>query len=392
MIPAPSSTASCSTKSSRPSRPIPSSVAGLPAGLVADADGVLRGNPNPAPGTYPLTVTVTNSEGSDIQTVNLELIAEIPIAAALDVDALDIAAGSTTPSPWFSQAAVTHDTVDAARSAAIGHNALTTFKILVNGPGTVSFWWKVEAEDGFDFLYFSVDGLAVESTTGLQLVWEEITRAIPPGVHELSWTYEKDANTSHFADAGWVDEITFTGYAGWIAGEGVGGRAGLHIDAEHDGYTNIEDYFFDQGAMTIEPHNVPALSIVGGNRRLTIPKRSSATDVGATVKVSTDLSTFSTTNTNVVTPFPHPAHRRGNLPGPKAPRHLPPRRRSPRSSVALGVRQRSCRLRTAVAKLPPLSRPTTRGEYWSDGFSRSKRPKGLTPTWNPEPGTVNREP
>lgn len=305
--------------SSKPNDTDSITVAGLPGGLVADADGVIRQTGATTPGIYPLTLTLTNSEGTDIQTVNLELIAAIGLATALDVEALDIAAGSTTPSAWLSQSTTTRDTVDAAQSALIGHLDATTFKIIVNGPGTVSFWWNVSSEDGFDFLYFSIDDVILDAITGLQVVWTQITRDIPPGVHELSWTYEKDLHTSHFSDAGWIDELTFTGYAGWIAGENVGGRSGLHIDAEYDGYTNIEDYYFNQGAMTTDPHNTPARVVVGGNQRLTIPKRLSATDVSATVEVATDLSDFSTTNTNIISDTPTELIVEETYPGPKPP-------------------------------------------------------------------------
>ena len=127
---------------------------------------------------------------------------------------------------WFYQTTETHDGVDAARSGAIGHNQETWMETVVNGPGTVSFWWKVSCEEIFferpwsgevsaagafivgDYLDFILDGDLEQSIYG-ERGWEQSTVKLTPGSHTLRWRYSKDAAGVAGADAGWLDEFVF---------------------------------------------------------------------------------------------------------------------------------------------------------------------------------------
>ncbi len=101
------------------------------------------------------------------------------------------------------------DGEDSARSAKIGDRQETFMEITVSGPAAVSFWWRVDSEEDYDFLNFEIDGLVVDRISGL-VEWEEITVDVPAGDHALRWTYRKDEELSDGADAGWVDQIRVT--------------------------------------------------------------------------------------------------------------------------------------------------------------------------------------
>jgi hypothetical protein len=76
---------------------------------------------------------------------------------ALDTPALTWV--TTSSAPWGGQILTTHDGVDAARSGAFDVSQQSTAEIQVAGAGSLSFWWKVSSEGGYDFLRFYLDGV-----------------------------------------------------------------------------------------------------------------------------------------------------------------------------------------------------------------------------------------
>jgi alpha-tubulin suppressor-like RCC1 family protein len=112
---------------------------------------------------------------------------------------------------WFSQIRVSHDGDGAAQSGAITDNQQTSLQTTVTGPGTLTFWWKVSSEEGFDFLKFAMNDVVVTAAAiSGEVDWEQRTFKIPPFQHALFWTYAKDASVSDGQDAGWLDQVVFT--------------------------------------------------------------------------------------------------------------------------------------------------------------------------------------
>jgi hypothetical protein len=96
-----------------------------------------------------------------------------------------------------------------AKSATIADNGTTSLQTWVQGPGTLSFQWKVSSEGGFDFLRLNVDGqnpVSVAPISG-EMPWTQVTLSLPAGAHFLQWLYAKDGGASSGADAGWVDQV-----------------------------------------------------------------------------------------------------------------------------------------------------------------------------------------
>jgi hypothetical protein len=109
---------------------------------------------------------------------------------------------------WFAQSVVTHDSVAAAQSGAIGDNGETWFETEVIGPGTLSFWWKVSSETDFDYLQLWVDASLEAEISGEQ-DWAHVSLPLGNGQHFLRWAYVKDGSSAEGADAAWVDQVQF---------------------------------------------------------------------------------------------------------------------------------------------------------------------------------------
>ena len=114
---------------------------------------------------------------------------------------------------WFHQTAVTHDGNDAAQSGAIGHGQISWFETELEGPGTLSFWWRVSSEPGYDFQVFRLDGELINSRSG-EGDWEHWTFSIPIGTHLATWQYVKNGSGSGGSDAAWVDQVVWTPSSG----------------------------------------------------------------------------------------------------------------------------------------------------------------------------------
>ncbi len=127
---------------------------------------------------------------------------------AVDAPALDWT--TTGSADWFCQTSVTHDGIDAAQSGKISHDQMTVLQTTVTGPGVLSFWWKVSSEEFWDFLIFSIDSVEQESISG-EVGWHQMTFEIGAGTHTLHWIYEKDYSLDAGADAGWVDQVVWSG-------------------------------------------------------------------------------------------------------------------------------------------------------------------------------------
>jgi hypothetical protein len=112
---------------------------------------------------------------------------------------------------WFPEMVTTHDGAASARSGDIGNNESTTLATTVTGPGSLSYWWKVSSESS-DLLVFKVDGVARASIGG-EVAWTNQVVNIANGSHTLNWCYQKDNSTTLGADAGWVDQVSYTSLA-----------------------------------------------------------------------------------------------------------------------------------------------------------------------------------
>ena len=151
------------------------------------------------------------SRGSDCGWVDKVVISAFPsfpeLAEAVDNTNLSLSTGGD--STWANDTSTYWYDEDSARSGNISNNQDTWMQTTVQGPGLLSFYWKVSSESGYDFLRFYIDAEQQDRISG-EVDWQEKTYSLSSGNHTISWVYEKDGSVSRGSDCGWVDKIVIT--------------------------------------------------------------------------------------------------------------------------------------------------------------------------------------
>jgi hypothetical protein len=157
--------------------------------------------------------------------------------------------------------------VDAAQSGLTGHGQESWCQTTVTGPGSLSFWWKVSSETGFDYLDFYIDGVLQAGHISGNVDWQQQTYPLGAGAHTLRWRYAKDASVTSGSDTGWVDQLEWTPggatpYAIWVAAKFTPLEAanplisGPDADPDRDGRKNLIEFAFG-----LEPKSGPSLQL-----------------------------------------------------------------------------------------------------------------------------------
>jgi subtilisin family serine protease len=160
--------------------------------------------------SYSFTVRAHNSEGYSAASASSNSVT--PVSSSAIGEALDntefawIRGGDNV---WFAQSSASVDGGNAARSGTIGHSQSSYIETSITGPGTLSFYWKVSSESGFDYLRFLFDGVEQTGAISGESGWMQKVYTIASGVHTLRWAYDKDGSVSRGSDAGWLDSVTF---------------------------------------------------------------------------------------------------------------------------------------------------------------------------------------
>jgi hypothetical protein len=115
----------------------------------------------------------------------------------------DFAAGSPSGTP----------AVKLGGAGVVPDNGFAAFETSVFGSGTVTFWWRVSSERDADYLKFLVDGTQVAALSGTKGPWTQVSQRIEGAgaSHVLRWEYAKNDSFASSTDAGWVDDIVWTG-------------------------------------------------------------------------------------------------------------------------------------------------------------------------------------
>lgn len=152
-------------------------------------------------------VLVSNAVGETTSTGDLEIgITNPAFNAAVDDGGLPFF--TSGDANWIVDNGQGHSDNDSVTSGSIGNEEQSRLQSSINGPGTISFWWKVSSESNFDFLQFFVGGQLVDQIAG-EKNWAEIVVEVPTGTQTLEWIYFKDQSVSDGEDRGWVDDVEF---------------------------------------------------------------------------------------------------------------------------------------------------------------------------------------
>ena len=131
----------------------------------------------------------------------------ISLEEAVDNTALSWTSGGN--SSWFGQSTTYYYGGSAAQSGAISHNQNSWIQTTVSEPGTLTFYWNVSSQAGYDFLEFYVDGVLHDRITG-GTNWQPKSYTLSFGSHTLLWKYVKDIGVYNESDCGWLDKVEFT--------------------------------------------------------------------------------------------------------------------------------------------------------------------------------------
>ena len=127
-----------------------------------------------------------------------------PLSKALDTT-LDFKTGGAAD--WFSQTETAFNDGDAAQSGNIAESQESFIQTTVEGPGKISFYWKICSEADFDFLEFYIDGVLQDRISG-SVDFQQMTYNITgSGSHTLKWRYVKDVSINKNNDCCWLDLI-----------------------------------------------------------------------------------------------------------------------------------------------------------------------------------------
>ncbi|MBI9033000.1 MAG: T9SS type A sorting domain-containing protein [Bacteroidales bacterium] len=122
---------------------------------------------------------------------------------------------------WFTQEAITYEGQYALQSGVIDHSQSTNLNLNyeVTTPGTVSFYYKVSSESGYDFLKFYVNGSEIQKWSG-DIDWTYFEMEVDESTTSFRWEYMKDNMVSSGDDCAWVDfivlpaSVSLNAYAG----------------------------------------------------------------------------------------------------------------------------------------------------------------------------------
>jgi len=153
-------------------------------------------------------IRISASDASDTSTHMFGIgLAESNAGAALDNKKLNWYSGVSAY--WSKVKLVEAIGGSAMQAGRIFDRQFTAVHTHVEGPGSVSFNWKVSAEDYYDYLYLVVDGRIVDAISG-ETPWMQGQHTISgAGNHAVSWVYLKDESVSSYQDTAWLDAVSW---------------------------------------------------------------------------------------------------------------------------------------------------------------------------------------
>ncbi len=219
------------------------SLSNLPTWLSYDEDlNQLVGIP-PSSGTFSITATAMSANEASTRSFSLTAITRSPDLSA-PLDQTNLITASSGNSPWTIASENSAIGGSLAQSGQITDNQDSKLTLLVQGPGTLRFRWRVSSEEGFDILSYSLNGTPLAEISG-ELDWELIELPLTPGTHHITWSYRKDDSESSGDDAGFLDSIILTGFANFLNENGLDHSSVLPSDdPEGNALSLLHEYAF----------------------------------------------------------------------------------------------------------------------------------------------------
>ena len=72
---------------------------------------------------------------------------------------------------------------------------------------TISFYYKVSSESGYDKLHFYIDNNEMGTWSGT-VAWTKAAYTVSEGTHNYKWSYTKDGSVNNGSDCAWIDYVS----------------------------------------------------------------------------------------------------------------------------------------------------------------------------------------
>ncbi|MDR0970724.1 MAG: C25 family cysteine peptidase [Lentimicrobiaceae bacterium] len=152
---------------------------------------------------------------------------------------------NTSSSPWTVVQNEKFEGSYSTKSGNIGNNGNTNLVLTYESgiADTLSFYYKVSSESGYDKLIFYIDNVEKGSWSG-SVNWTEAKYAVSAGTHQFKWSYTKDVSQTGGSDCAWIDYIVLPAPNVMIATAGpdlsVCGMNPIEISGFTQNYNTLE--------------------------------------------------------------------------------------------------------------------------------------------------------
>ena len=164
-------------------------------------------------GNHLATVTVaSDAPNAPSFTIPVASRALLAVAGTGAVDGSLVNTGTTAL--WDTASTILADgsTGLAIKTGATANSGNSTFGATFEGPGILSWNWKVSAQQNYDWLLCEVNGVEVAGISTKTAAWQSQVLQIPAG-SQVRWIYRKDAANSSGTDSGHLADIRFSKFA-----------------------------------------------------------------------------------------------------------------------------------------------------------------------------------
>ncbi|CAN5485839.1 hypothetical protein BH11BAC2_BH11BAC2_23830 [soil metagenome] len=112
--------------------------------------------------------------------------------------------------PWLTTSDLPFEGLYCAVSGDINDSQTSELLLSINAMAddSVTYWYKVSSEQGWDFFRTYLDGNQVTEFSGT-IPWSYTGFSVTSGIHTVRFSYEKDNVYSSGLDAAWLDNIRF---------------------------------------------------------------------------------------------------------------------------------------------------------------------------------------
>lgn len=166
---------------------------------------------------------------------------------------------------------------------------------------SISFYYKVSSENGYDKLHFYIDNTEMGTWSGT-VNWTKAAYAVGAGTHTYRWSYTKDGSVNSGSDCGWIDFVSLpaarvmAGTAGYDVTVCEGSEAqivGYAIHYDNMQWTTSGDGTFDDATIATPIYTPGQQDIANGQATLTL------TINGGGETITDEMTVFITENVEI---------------------------------------------------------------------------------------------